>query len=365
MFLSKQSLHALGIDLADRSLRAVELRRTGFGRFARTHLHAWSEVGLPPDVVVRGEVKNPATLTVKLRELMDAARPRRFTTNGVVVALPDERCFVKTITVDDQTTDLASAVRTAAASELPIPFDSAAFDWAAIGSRAQDGRARVVTVAAPRDLVASWTAAFEAAGLTLYAAEVEGSAIVRSLNFPARDAEWPLAAVDIGASRTSFMLYDHGAIHLTVTIPVSGNAFTDQIAGGLDIPWEKAEELKISCGLDPARCETKLRGLVETMLNDLVEGIRMAIRYYKTQAGKSSDRLKCVYLVGGGSHVYKIDAVLAQKLYLKVRIGNPLEGIRSPVSFPRDKAEVFATAIGAGLRGLEPIDKLLGAHRQI
>lgn len=366
MLLSKHALNAFGIDIADKALRAVLLRRSGFGRFSRTHLHAWSEVSLPPETVKDGEIVNRTALGAALSELVRRAKPHAFGTTGVVAALPDERCFIKTIAVPAaDAASVAEAVRTVASGELPIPFDSAAFDWALLGNKTPEGLERAVTVAAPREIVAAWTDAFSEAGLTPYAMEVEGSAIVRSLRFPDRESEWPLAAVDIGASRTSFIIYDHGAIHLTVTIPVSGNIFTERIASGLKVPWEKAEELKLACGLDPSRCETKLRGLVEDMLNDLVAGIQMALRYYKNQTGKSSERLKTIYLVGGGSHIYKIDAVLSQKLYIKVRTGDPLAGIRAPASFPKDYGAVFATAIGCARRGVEPLDKLLGNHRQV
>lgn len=352
MWLSRNSFHAFGIDIADRVLRAVELRGN--------HLHAWSEVPLPPDAVKGGEIMDRPALVAALKDLTRAARPHRFGTTGVVAALPDERCFIKTVAIKNGSgPDLETAVRTAASNELPLPFESAAFDWALLEND------RAVTVAAPREIVTAWTEAIEEAGLTPYAIELEGSAVVRSLRFPSRKDEWPLAAVDIGASRTSFMLYDRGAIDLTLTIPVSGNAFTEQIKNGLEVPWEKAEELKIACGLDPTRCETKLRGLVENMLNDLVTGIRNAIRYYKNQSGASAERLHTIYLVGGGSHIFKIDAILSQKLYIKVRPGDPLEGISAPNSFNRDRAQVFATAIGCALRGLEPLDRILGAHRPV
>ena len=359
MFLRKNAPHAIGIDIADRLVRAVELHRGGITSRSAVHLHAWNEVPLPEGAVLNGVIADEAALVSALKELRATARPHRFSTNGVVAALPDERCFIKTLEVAPVAgVAFDETVRAAASGELPIPLESASFDWAPLGAR------RVVAAAAPKELVESWVHAFEAAGFAPYAFEVESSAIARSLGFPARASEWPLAAVDIGATRTGFMLYDHGAINLTVTIPVSGNAFTDQIASGLSLPREKAEELKISCGLDPARCETKLRGLVENMLDELVSGIRMAIRYYKSQAGHAGEKLHSIYLVGGGSHIAKIDAVLSQKLYLKVRHGDPLAGMKLHHAhrFPRDQAECFATAIGAALRGIDSIDRLIGGH---
>jgi cell division protein FtsA len=129
--------------------------------------------------------------------------------------------------------------------------------------------------------------------------------------------------VDVGGGTTDVALVRHGGIEGTRMFALGGRAFTKSIADHLDLPFPRAEELKIdySRGLplpdraDIARVVADDVAIwsagVELVLEELSEGDLLPGR---------------VYLCGGGSHLPEVGAVLrGEKFWKRLPFSRPPE----------------------------------------
>ncbi len=222
---------------------------------------------------------------------------------------------------------------------------------------------RILLAAAPRNLIDAYCQMLEAAGLAPIAFEVEGVAIARAV-VPANELiNEAIGILDIGATRSSLIVFDEDVLQMSISIPLSGNELTKIISEKLSITVDDAELLKIECGLDAHRCEDRMWRILLPLIDDMSSKIRNALRFYKIgfPMGKKIERL---YLCGGGAHFRDIDTVLSRKLTIKVRRGDSLCNVQAvPRAFPRENALTYATAIGLGLRAADENDRYRSSFR--
>jgi cell division protein FtsA len=129
--------------------------------------------------------------------------------------------------------------------------------------------------------------------------------------------------IDVGGGTTDVALVRHGGIEGTRMFALGGRAFTKSIADRLDLPFPRAEEVKVdySRGLDVPRRDEVARIVaddvaiwsagVELVLEELAEGDLLPSR---------------VYLCGGGSRLHEIGAVLCdEKFWRRLPFSRPPE----------------------------------------
>ena len=129
--------------------------------------------------------------------------------------------------------------------------------------------------------------------------------------------------IDVGGGTTDVALVRHGGIEGTRMFALGGRAFTKSIADRLDLPFPRAEEVKVDYarGLDVPRKVDVARIVgddvaiwsagVELVLEELAEGDLLPSR---------------VYLCGGGSRLPEIGAILGdEKFWRRLPFSRPPE----------------------------------------
>ncbi|MFH1099121.1 MAG: cell division protein FtsA [Candidatus Uhrbacteria bacterium] len=176
----------------------------------------------------------------------------------------------------------------------------------------------------------------------------------------ARQRELGVVVVNIGATTTSIAVQEEGdVVHLAI-IPIGAEHITSDIAIGLRVAIDHAEQLKIAAG---TACAKEVRKQEELDLSDILGGESGSIsrRYLAeiiearteeifervdrelTAAGRSGSLPAGVILVGGGSKLPGIVDLARRKLRLPVIVGKPC-GVDSVVERAFDPT--FATAVG-------------------
>ncbi len=393
--------HAFGVDIGDRSFKLTQLIRRHNGY----QLLAWGSIDVPEGVLDRGEIIDQEKAAALLAELVKSARGR-LRGRAVVACLPEAKTFVKIIEIAKETTDdgLRRAVLTEIEQNIPLPQDEIYYDWqvlpdirpkkpaeraatsaaaaeekkdeesetAAKGEPGADEKpaaepgaeeeagpepstpsrpmTRVLLGAAPKSLVDSYTSMLEKAGLAPIALEIEAMAISRAIVPHDTAPEEAVGLLDIGATRSSLVIFDGGSVQMSISIPISGIEITRTVSSLLNVSMEDAEVLKRECGLDADRCEDKMWKILLPLIDDMTAKIRNALRFYRIgfPQGKKIEKL---YLCGGGALFKEIDTVLSRKLTIKVRRGNPLINLtkKMPKAFRDEQPLTYATAIGLGL----------------
>ena len=154
------------------------------------------------------------------------------------------------------------------------------------------------------------------------------------------ERELGVALVDLGAGSSDLIVYHHGSVRHTASIPVGGEHFTNDIAVGLRTPIPEAEKIKRLWGRQdsgmgesaalevpgvgerPARIVNyaRLREIIVPRAVELLELIKAEVdpvdRENQLGAG--------VVLTGGGAKLGGLTALAEQVLGLPVRIGYPL-----------------------------------------
>ncbi|MCR6544484.1 cell division protein FtsA [Dehalobacterium formicoaceticum] len=181
--------------------------------------------------------------------------------------------------------------------------------------------------------------------------------------------------VDIGGSVTDCAIFDQGRLWASSVIPVGGNLITNDIAIGLRIPVELAEEIKIDHGCvshslviaqetialpDIIVQETKkvapktLTGIIEPRMREILSLIKDEVK----RVGYRGVFPGGMIITGGAAQLTGLAELAAEEMDLPVRIGYPKEikGVSEAVHSP-----AYATAAGLVLYGAGNLSYLQAA----
>jgi len=350
---------AFGLDISDLSLKIVYLKRRGKG----FQLHAFGEFPIVPGVVERGEVKQGDVLAQTIKKAVESFGTK-LSTKQVVASLPEEQAFLQVMQLPRmKSEELEHAVRFEAENYVPHSIEKVYLDYQVVKPfHNHIDHTDVLLAALPRTMVDPYLEALERSGLTPKVLEIESLAISRAL-VPKETAAMPLLLVDFGATRTSFVVFSGYSLRFTASIPVSSSQLTKSIARTLKLTEEKAEELKISFGLE-RQDDEQGRAVFEALvppLSDLVEQIKKHLSYYESHTahqhlGVNQQRIIRIIISGGGANLRGFTKFLSRELEREVILGNPWVNILEtslkelpPLSF--GESLKYTAALGLALRG--------------
>lgn len=375
MLLSNSSNFPIGLDISDFSLKLVQLDKAG----ESFSIQAINKTDLPAGIIDDGDIKNRAELIKYLKNLIEKPKFGKVTSHEVTACLPENKTFVKLIEIDNGPNDLKETILAEMEKHIPMPVDEIYFDWQIISK--DQNKNLILLGAAQKQIVDDYTSILDELGLSVFALEIESSAICRALlpeeNNKTKDTQpQNYAILDMGAKRTSMIFYAHKTILFTVSLPISGESVTKNIADSLKIDRDQAERAKIICGLDEQKAEGVIREILGSQINELVKKINEIINYYETHF-PGQGPISMLYLCGGGSNIENIDKILSDSLSMPVTLGDPLLNIKDnhekishlfsetyslglsgneqtqgDLTYTQKSSLAFSTAIGLGLRGL-------------
>ncbi len=125
-----------------------------------------------------------------------------------------------------------------------------------------------------------------------------------------------VALVDIGAETTSISVFENGILNSIYAFPIGGNDVTNDIALGLKIPLEKAEEFKLG-NIDETFSKKKLDEIIEARLADIFESIENNLKKIKR-----SELLPAgIVYIGGTANIQNLEELSKSALRLPVSKG--------------------------------------------
>lgn len=337
-----------GLDISDRSLKAVQLKRTLRGKLEVTAL---SRLNLPEGLFNNGQIIKPTEVIEALKKLIIQPEYGKFTTLCVAVSLPETKTFIKMIDIPPmETSEMPTAVKWEAEHHIPIPIDETYWDFQVIDQpAAPNSRLPILLCVAPQNDVNNYTEVLTKAELIPVSLEIEAAAITRSL-LPPQPTEIANIIIDIGANRTGLIVCDRGIVLFTVSLPLSGQTITNTIADTLKITTDQAEKAKIVCGLDPSTCHGAIGEILHTVMTELISRIHDSLNYYQEHFSNHQP-INEIILCGGGANFKMIDTYLSKALNLPVRRGNPWLNINNhPQTIPDEESIGLTSAIGLALR---------------
>lgn len=175
----------------------------------------------------------------------------------------------------------------------------------------------VLVTAAPKALVAFYTAIFQKAGLQLEELETEAFAVARSL--VGHDASVSMV-VDVGAERTNLFIIDDGIPMTHRSLQIGGNNFDATMSKILGLPTSQVKQIKNDVSSVSA-------SLPIDMFMNLLDPISKEIQYsfdlYLRQTGNERKQPEKIILSGGSGLFPPIQEYIKKQFPLKIFVGDP------------------------------------------
>lgn len=313
------NFESFGLDIGDRSLKVAFVRKQG----RRPALLSFGSLSVPAGLIESGVIKDKKGLADLIKKLVKSARGKKIHTPYVNICLPETKTFIKLITVKAITKeDLGKAVLAELPNHIPIKAEEIACDWQAVEEYADN--IKVLVGAVPKKIAQDYCELAAVAGLKPMSLQIEAEAILRAVLPHKKLANVSLAALDLGAARSGFILYANGAIQFTVSLPTAGEDMTSLIASKLKLSVAEAEKAKQLCGLDPSRCNGEIAKILAGTVNELADGVKRNLDFYQEHFS-GAVTIKDIALCGGGANLKNLKTALAEKIPgLTVHYGNPL-----------------------------------------
>ncbi|MDD5145483.1 MAG: type IV pilus assembly protein PilM [Candidatus Pacebacteria bacterium] len=363
---------AFGLDISDLSLKIVKLKKKG--KFLS--LASFGETKISPGILTEGEVKDEKKLAQIIKESVKNITGEKLKTKYVVSSLPEEKTFLQVIQMPKmKEEELKKAVLFEAENYIPLPIDQVYLDSQIVPQLYDHlDHSDVLILALPKKIVDPYLFSIKSAGLQPLAFEIESQAIARAL-IKNELSESPALLIDLGAGRTSFIIFSGYSLKFTSSIPISSQGFNEVISRSLGVNNEKAEELKREYGLQENiklkkdDGKTKDGEIFEALipsLTDLIEQIKKYLSYYQTHALHehslpNNKGVKKILLSGGGANLKGLDDFLSLELKIPVEVANPWVNIlpsqiKELPQLPFEKSLSFTTALGLALRAIKTHD---------
>ncbi len=361
---------AFGLDISDLSLKIIQLKKTrNFFDLA-----SFGEAKIKPGIIKGGEIKDEKVLMQILKKALAETKGEKLKTKYVVASLPEEKAFLQVIQMPKmKEEELKSAIIYEAENYIPLPIEEVYLDSQIVPPAYNHlDHFDVLITALLKKTVDPYLSSLKKAGLKPVAFEIESQAIARVL-IKNEITTSPFLLVDLGATRTGFIVFSGYSLRFTSSISVSSQSFTEIISKTLGVNLAEAERLKIEYGLQSPKVK-KGKEIFEALipaLTDLIEQIKRYLHYYQTHAAHEHlppDRtppshhpeVGKIFLCGGGAKLKGLTNFLSSQLKIPVEIGNPWINIlpatiqprKQKLIYEKEESLKYTTALGLALRGV-------------
>lgn len=351
-----------GLDISDLSLKIIQLEKKG----ENFKLASFGETVIRPGVIKCGEIKKEDILVDLIKKAISEVKGKKIKTKYVIASLPEEKAFLQVIQMPCLAEeDLKSAVIYEAENYIPLPIEEVYLDYQII-SPASDSldHLDILIAALPKKTVDPYLNCLKKAGLKPLALEIESISIARAL-IEKEISNFPVLIIDLGATKTGFIIFSGSSLRFTFFIPVCSQEMTDSIARVLKVSPVKAEKLKLQYGLEtkgtPEGGEV-FESLIPP-LTDLIEQIKKYFSYYQTHTSHEhlppdGKNIGKILLCGGGANLKGLPNFLSRELKLPVRLGDSWVNVlartrKETLGLSGGEVLKYTTAIGLALRGFK------------
>jgi len=245
-----------------------------------------------------------------------------------------------------------------AQQNVPFPIEEVVWDYQLIGSAGHE--LDVMLAAIKTDIIEQLLASIQQAGFTPDLVDVSPMALYNVTRYNYHSLPACALVVDIGARSTDLIFIEQGRV-FSRSIPVAGNAITQQVQQEFNLSFADAEEMK------KAHAFVAFGGAYEGHQSDVVDKVSKSVRsvmtrmhaeinrsinFYRSQQNGQAPTL--VLLAGGTSVIPYTDTFLKEKLKVDVDYLNPFMNVTVSGQIPAEQighhAHVMGQVAGLALR---------------
>jgi len=359
MFLRNPFIGAFGLDIGDLSIKLIQLKRKHPpGKPVEYIIKEMRSIALPPGYIVNGEIQQPEMVRKKILQLLgkEGKKYPPIKTPWVVADLPEPQTFLKTIAIETEPDNLTEEdVTYQARKHLPFDLNEAYIDWQIVNKEKNEQISKIIIGAVPKVIADSYTYLLESANLQPIALEIEAVAIARSLITANKDYIGEARAIlDLGATRSSLVIYDHDTIQFSSNINFSGELITTALTQKLEIDYDVAEKLKIDNGLKYIKEKPNYLKILTALTDNLIKELKIAINFYEAHF-PNPNPITRITLTGGVANLSGLASTLSRKLKISAHPGNTWKNLSNkPIDEKFKKIGMtYSSAVGLALRAAQ------------
>ena len=339
------AMPSIGLDLADESLKFVELINTKNGIRVGRH----GERSIPTGVIESGKIKNPK----RMEEILTSLRQEEGL-KSVRVSLPEEQVYLFKLRLEKLgLVHIRESIELALEEHVPLSAADAIFDYELLSQDTQNVELQVAAV--PKNVIESYLSIFKDAQIRVQSFELEAQAIERAV-IKKGDPETYMI-VDFGEKRTGIFIVSRGIVMFTSTLDVGGAMLTDMIAKNFKISFDEAEKMKRKYGLERNTPNKELFAVLLNSVSVLRDDIVKHFLYWHThkdEEGKNNPPIKKIIMCGGDSNLIGLSEYLSVSIKNTVEMANVWTNIIDTETYVPDinfeQALSFTSALGLALR---------------
>jgi type IV pilus assembly protein PilM len=252
--------------------------------------------------------------------LKSLLKKARVTTNLATASLPVSHIFHTIVTLPkvEKESDIDIYITAQLKKVLSRPVEEMQVVHQKIPGNKDDKYLRVLVTAAPKTLVAFYSAIFQKAGLQLKELETEAFAIERSL--VGKDTA-TMMVVDIGSERTNFFIMDGGLPMIHRSIQIGGRHINTLLMQQMGVADTLVENIKADLG----NLNWKTRDLSQFrgVLDPVIKEIQYSFDLFLRQTGNEKKKPEKIVLTGGSAVFPPLQIVLEKEFDMRVFVGDP------------------------------------------
>ncbi|HKX72511.1 MAG TPA: pilus assembly protein PilM [Candidatus Saccharimonadales bacterium] len=307
----------------DKPLIGVDVSTTGIKMMAinphRMSVLGYGAIDLDPQKMQTSITKGDDYLGAGMRQLLDTKINGHLPSTHVAISVPTSRTYSRTIQLPlDAEANLDEALQLESEQYIPIAAADLYTDYQIIERTKEN--LTVLFSAVPKRIVDSIHDACQSAGLQPVLVEPGISAAARLIR-NTEEGHLPTIIIDVGAATSDIALFDQ-VVRVTGSASVGGHTFTYKIAEKLKVSYEEAHQLKVHSGLNPGPRQSKMRAVLEPVLNEVAVETRKILRYYSERLGAKT-KIEQIIIVGGGSNLPGLGEFLTDAMLMPARVANP------------------------------------------
>lgn len=341
----------LALDIGASSLKMAEFIPLKSGGIELIK-HSINSLGLDP----HADAERPSYIVSTIQEIL---AEHQIKPGPVLISVSGQSVFSRFVKLPPVDQDkVYQIVAYEAQQNVPFPIEEVVWDYQLIGGT--EGDLDVMLAAIKGDIIAALTDCVEQAGLLPDLVDVAPMALYNAVRYNYSDLEDCSLIIDMGARSTDLVFIEANRV-FSRSIPVAGNAITQQIMREFELDFSDAEDMKkahafVAWGgayeAPPGEVADKVSKSVRSVMTRLHAEINRSINFYRGQ--QDGGQPKRILLTGGTSVIPYTDVFFKDKLKAEVEYLNPFMNVAvaddiSAEDIGRD-AHMLGEVVGLALR---------------
>lgn len=308
-FTARQVNELVGIDIGTMSIKICTLKNLkGFFTVENVILKTYEQ-----DLLNDGHIVDIDFLANELKMLFTE---NKIKSRNVACALSSYSVISKKITIPFlREEELENTIGTEVENAIPFPMRDIYYNYYVMGvDPEKQNMMDVKIVAAKKEIIDAYIAAFNMADLTLQLLDVDIFDVSNLVEQVYSPKEHSAVIVDIGASVANIAILNGENIEFTREILMGGKYLTNLIQKSARLGYKDAEEKKLSA-------DSNIAYLFEDFIFNIASEINKTVRFYL--ATKPKENIGMIYITGGSSLLPGLKEKIVEDTGIQVEVIDP------------------------------------------